>query len=89
MKEKLTKEEYEDVKQLVESALDAPNKEEAKKYIGKIRAYGFDLYGNAKNIFEELICYVEDASGRVADKEKRVFSAKTTLYKLGSYGVGK
>ena len=89
MKEKLTKEEYEDVKQLVEFALDAQNKEEAKKYIGKIQSYGFNLYGNAKNIFEELICYLKNASGRVADKEKRVFSAKTTLYKLGNYGVRK
>lgn len=89
MKEKLTTEEYTAIEQLVESALDAPNKKEAQKYINKIQSYGYGLCGNASNILGELICYVKDASGRVADKERRVYFAKSKLYVLECYGVDK
>lgn len=89
MKEKLTMEEYEEVKQLVESALDAPNKKEAQKYINKIQSFEYNLCGNVNFILGELVSYVRDASGRVPDKERRIYSVKTTLYKLGSNGVEK
>ena len=89
MKEKLTTEEYEEIKRLVESALDAPNKKEAQGYINKIQSYEYDLCGSANYILGELVCYVKDASGRVADKERRVYFAKSKLYVLGSHGVEK
>ena len=89
MKEKLTMEEYKEIEQLVESALNMPNKREAEKYINKIESYGYDLYGNASNILSELVGYVKDASGSVADKERRVYFAKSKLYILGSHGVKK
>ena len=89
MKEKLTAEEYTAIEQLVESALYAPNKKEAQKYINQIQSYGYGLCGNASNILGELVGYVENASGRVADKERKVYFAKSKLYVLGSYGVEK
>lgn len=89
MKEKLTTEEYTAIEQLVESALYAPNKQEAQKYIKQIQSYGYDLCGNASNILSELVGYVENASGRVADKERKVYFAKSKLYVLGSHGVEK
>lgn len=87
MKEKLTMEEYKEIKQLVDSALDAPNKKEAQKYINKIQSYGYDLCGNVNYILDELVCYIKDASGRVADKERRASYAKSKLYELVYYGV--
>ena len=89
MKQKLTSEEYEQIKQLVECALDSPNKEEAQKYINKMQSYKYNLCGNASYILSELVCYVKDASGRVTDKERRIYSVKSKLYELESYGVEK
>lgn len=89
MKEKLTMEEYQEIEQLVESALDASNKNEAQKYINKIQSYEYSLYGHINYILGELVCYVKDASGRVSDKERRIYSVKSKLYELGSYGVEK
>ena len=73
MKEKLSINEYEEIKQLVDCALDAPN----------------SLNGNAFNILSELISYVESASGRVRDKEHWIDCVKNRLYVLGWYGVEK
>lgn len=89
MKQKLTKQEYEEIERLVDYALVTPNKKDAQKYINKIKTYEYSLCGNASYILGELICYVEDASGRVSDKEKRVYSVKSKLYELESYGVEK
>lgn len=87
MKEKLTYEEYKEIEQLVEYALNSPNKNDAQRYINKIQSYGYSLCGNANYILSELICYVKDASGRVADKERRIYSAKSKLCELEGYGV--
>lgn len=87
MKDKLTLEEYEEINQLVDCALDAPNKKEAQKYINELQTYRYFLEGRASNILSELIGYVQDASGRVADKECRMDSAKSKLYVLKRYGV--
>lgn len=89
MKEKLSINEYEEIKQLVDCALDAPNKKEAQKYINQIQSYGYSLNGNAFNILSELISYVESASGRVRDKEHWIDCVKNRLYVLGWYGVEK
>lgn len=88
MKEKLTTEEYKEIARLVGIALNVPNKTEAQKYINKIKSFGYDLERRVGNIFNELVCYVKDASGRVADKENRLYSVKRKLYELNTYGVG-
>lgn len=87
MKEKLTAEEYEEIKQLVDCALDAPNKKDAQKYINKMQSYEYNMWGNTKNILGELICCVKDASGRVADKERKSYFVRSKLYVLECRGV--
>lgn len=89
MKEKLTKEEYEEIEQLVDCALYAPNKKEAQKYINRMQSYEYSLWGNASNILGELICCVKDASGRVSDKERKSYFVKSKLYVLECHGVEK
>ena len=87
MKTKLTSEEYEEIENLMNYALVAPNKKEAEIYIAKIRAFGFGLQGNVCNILSELVGYIEAASGRVKDNSHWEDCAKSSLYKLHSYGV--
>ena len=41
-----------------------------------------DLGGSANNILHELIAETENASGRVADRNRKESFARTTLYKL-------
>lgn len=89
MKEKLTVQEYEEIKQLVDSAIYASNKKEAQRYINQMNSYRYNLCGNADNILGELIGYVQNASDRVPDKERRIYSAKNKLYILGGCGVEK
>lgn len=87
MKEKLSIEEYEEIKKLVDSAIYVSNKKETQKYINNIKSYGYTLCGNANNILGELISYVETVSGRVANKEHWIDCVKNKLYVLGNYGV--
>lgn len=89
MKEKLTQQEYEEIKQLVDCALDAPNKKEAQRYINQLRSYSYSLCGRANNILSELIGYAESASGRVKDKEHWIDCVNNRLYALECYGVEK
>ena len=89
MKEKLIQQEYQTIKQLVDCAIDAPNKKEAQKYIIQMQSYENNLYGNASNIMGELISYVKSASGRVKDKEHWIDCVRNRLYVLGSHGVEK
>lgn len=87
MKDKLSVEEYKEIEQLVDFSLIAPNKKEAHKYINKLQSYGYSLCGNTNNILNELICCVQEASGRVADKERKEYFVKSALYKLRGHGV--
>ena len=89
MKEKLTLEEYEQIEQLVDYAINVSNKKEAQKYIKQMQSYEYGLCGSVSYILCELICYVKDASGRVSDKERRVYSVRSKIYELEHYGVGK
>ena len=89
MKEKITMDEYKEIEKLVRCALNAPNKNEAQKYINNMQTHGYGLCGRVGNIFSELICYVKDASGRVSDKERRIDSVKSKLFELECYGVEK
>lgn len=88
-KTKFTMEEYENIKQLVNSAIYASNKKEAKSYIDKLNFCGYDVVGNTRNIFSSLVSYVDNASGMVDDKERKINFVKQELYKLKGYGVEK
>ena len=87
MKENLSQEEYDKIKELVNCAVNAANKKDAENYIKKIHFEGYGLVGRANNIFNELVCYVKDASGRVTDKERRIYAVNSKLYELEIYGV--
>ena len=87
MKEYLLQEEYENIKELVDYALNAANKNEAEIHIRKIQSYGYGLMSRANNILNELVAYVKDASGRVSDKERRIYAVNSKLYELETYGV--
>ncbi len=88
-KTKFTLEEFDNIEQLVDSAINAFNKKEAKSYINKLNFYGYGVFGNTNNILNTLIAYVENASGRVSDKERKISFVQKELYKLKSYGVEK
>lgn len=89
MKEKLTQQEFQKIKQLVDNAIYAPNKKEAQKYITQIQSYRYNLCGNADNILSELISYTKSASGRVTDKQHWIGCVENKLYVLKGYGVEK
>lgn len=73
MKTTLTKEEYENIKQLADNAMDACNKDEARKYIDKIPYSVYGLTGNANNVLGTLMAYVKNASGQVNIQHHFVF----------------
>jgi len=54
-KTKFTLEEFQKIEQLVDSALYAPNKREAKNYINKLDFYGYKVAGNTRNILNNLV----------------------------------
>ena len=83
----MTIQEYEEIKQLIDCALDVSNKREAQKYIDELQSYRYFLNGRANNILGELIGYVQDASGRVTEKGCRIDSVTNKLCILKRYGV--
>lgn len=87
MKTTLTQEEYFKLEQLVECALDACSKKEAKKYIDKIPYCVYGLTGNAHNILSTLEACVINASGRISDKESKKYFVTMELYKLKDYVI--
>lgn len=87
MKEYFTSEEYEKIEQLTHDAVHAMNKREAQSFINELQYCGYGLSGRVNNIFNELVCYVKNASGRVDDKANRISFVKSKLYELESYGV--
>ncbi len=88
-KTKFTLEEFENIKQLVDSAIYAPNKREAKNYINELDFCGYDVVGNTRNIFNNLVAYVDNASGMVSDKERKISFVQHELYKMKKHGVEK
>ena len=82
IKTKLTQAEYDEIKDLTERALVAPNKAEAKRYTDRLAFLVNYFEGPFHNILNELSACVKDASGRVTDKEHKESFCKMDLYKL-------
>lgn len=82
MENKLTSEDYESIKELVENALMAPNKRETEVHINKLKYYENKLSASSRNIFSELVSYLKTSSGRVPDKENKVKTTMDFLYKV-------
>ena len=84
-KTKLTQAEYDEIENLANRALVAPNKKEAKGYIDRLAFLASDFQGSVRNIINELCAGVKDASGRVSDKEHKEYFCKMDLYKLRGF----
>ena len=85
LKTKLTQAEYDEIEALVDQALSAPNKASAKKYIDRLAFLARDFEGPAHNKLSELCAYVKNASGRVADKDRKESFCKMDLFTLRNF----
>ena len=84
MRYKYTKSEFEKIKEIVDLALDSPNKVEARKHLKRLNYIAPDVSGPANYILIELSSMAECASGRV-QQESQIQMVKTSLYKLESF----
>ena len=82
MRNKITQAEFDKIEHLVDCALSANNKAEAKRYISQIEYVCLDLHGYANTVFHSLISSVERASGKINDKERLKSFAYIDLQKL-------
>ena len=65
MKNKFTKKEFTEIENLVECALSASSKDNARKYINKLRFLASKIdFGYNKNVYLEMVNCVDNASGR-------------------------
>ena len=85
MKYKLTQSEFDRISELVHCALNSPNKKDAERYIQQIPYVCLYLCGAAGNILSELIATTKSASGRVGNKERLIYFAEMSLYKLQDF----
>ncbi len=82
MRKKYTLEEFEHIESLVECALTAPTKAEAKKYLSKLDYITFEVEAYSRGVLSEVKATASAASGRVQDKERLVQTARWYLNKL-------
>ena len=83
----LTREQYIKIIDLVERAISAPNKSEAKRYVDQLNYIATGLQGSANVVFSQLKAAAGAATGRVAEKERKVYNCHMELYKLESFVV--
>lgn len=92
MNRKLTPQEFKEIEHLVHCAITASTKRDASEYITRLnflhRTMSYDVAGNIRNMFSELVGYTEAASGQVREKSHWESVARSALYKLESFGVG-
>lgn len=81
----ITRQQFKEIEELVESATLSSTKESAKNYIAELKTKRRWLTPPANFIFDELVSEVKVASGQVKDKEHWTQAALMSLYKLGSF----
>ncbi len=81
----LTREQYEKISRLVECAISAPNKKEAKRYVDQLNYVAVGLMGSANTVFSQLKSATAAATGRIAEKERRVQYCHAELYELKDF----
>ena len=81
MKYYLTQEEMEKLENLADYALSSHNKQDAKRYVQQMRFVINDVWGASKNMLNEMVAAVSDATGQVADKARRVSIANEWIIK--------
>ncbi len=82
MRDRYTVEEGARARELVECALTAQTKAEAKKYFDQLDYISFDVGGYSQGVLSELKSATMAASGRVRDKERLVEWAHWCLAKF-------
>ena len=89
MKYYLTHEEMEKLENLAEFALSAHNKQDAKRYIQQMRFVINDVWRASKNILNEMVATIDNATGMVSDKDHKVSVAKQQIIKVKMFCVEK
>ena len=89
MKYYLTQEKMEKIQKLADSALFASNKQDAKRYIQQMHFVINDVCGASKNILNEMIAAIDNATGMVSDKESKVSTARQLIIKAQMFYVEK
>ncbi len=79
MENKLSKKEMEDVRKLVDCALDSYSKDIAKPYLSKLIFMDRWL---SNTIFSEMVSAVNAAVGNIKDKDDKVKTARELLTKV-------
>ena len=79
----------EKLEKLADYALSAHNKQDAKRYVQQMRFAINDVWGASKNILNEMIAAVDDATGMVSDKTNKVSIAKQQIIKAKMYCIDK
>lgn len=82
MRSKYTREEYEKISGLVECAIAARNKAEAKKYSDQLDYITFEVGGYSRGVLSEVKAATMAASGSVRDKDRLVETAHWYLSKF-------
>ncbi|WP_369283973.1 hypothetical protein [Oscillibacter sp. GMB15532] len=89
--EKLTTEEFEKIESLVQRAVNASNKKEAKPFIDRLNFMKntLTMQPYERIVYSELVSYTTAASGQVRDKQHWLNAVNQSLYKLKPlYGEG-
>ena len=89
MKYYLTQEEMSKMENLADCALSVHNKQDAKRYIQQMRFAINDVWGASKNILNEMIAAIDNATGMVSDKATKVSTAKQLIKKAQMFCVEK
>lgn len=89
MKYYITEKEMDCLENLAEEAMSVNTQKEEKKYIQKMVVEIGDIMGPSRNILNEMIASVENATGRILDKESKVITAKQQIMKAQMFCVEK
>lgn len=82
MRYKFTANESAKIEALVECAIAAGTKSEAKKYTNQLNFIAHDICGYSLNVYSELVSAVVAASGSVRDKDRLSDIAHDLLIKF-------
>ena len=88
---KLTSGEFDKIESLVQQAVNANNKKEAKPFIDRLNFMKntMNMQPYERIVFGELVSYTTTASGQVRDKQHWLNAVNQSLYKLKPlYGEG-
>lgn len=91
MQRKLSRQEFNEIKALVNNAINTFTKREASNYLTRLEfkctTLDVGVSPNVHNMLSELVSYAKTASGRVEKKEHWVSATNSALYKLEMHGV--